>query len=149
MSTPSSPFRNREIADDLRETFRAIADVLIPAARGMPAASEVEVHGPILDHILSLRPDLKEAFVRGLTSCQGGEPDAAARALNQSDPKALATIGLVASAVYYMDERVKKLIGYPGQEKRTYDPDAIPPYVSNGMLQKVIDRGPIYRPTPD
>jgi len=149
MSTTAQKFQNREIADDLRETFRGVADILIPAARGMPSASAVDVHGPILDHILSLRPDLKEAFVRGLEACRDGDPEPAARALNESDPKALATIGLVASAAYYMDERVKKLIGYPGQEKRTYDPDATPPYVSNGMLQNVIDRGPIYRPTPD
>jgi hypothetical protein len=149
MSTTTQPFQNREVADDLRATFRDVADVLIPAARGMPSASEVNVHGPVLDHILALRPDLKEVFVSGLAACKGRDPEAAARALNETNPKALATIGLVAAAAYYMDERIKTLIGYPGQESRSYDPDATPPYVSNGMLETVIERGPIYRPTPD
>lgn len=148
MSTTDNAFRAREISDDLREIFRAVADVLIPATRSMPSASQVNVHGPVLDHILGLRADLKQAFVRGLEACREGDPECAARRLNEADPRALATIGLVASAAYYMDEGVRKLIGYPGQEKRTYDPDATPVYVTNGMLQAVIDRGPIYKPTP-
>jgi hypothetical protein len=47
-----------------------------------------------------------------------------------------------------MSPQVRQLIGYPGQEKRTHDADAIPEYVANGMLKVVQDRGPIYRPTP-
>jgi hypothetical protein len=54
----------------------------------------------------------------------------------------------VASAGYYMSPRVRELIGYPGQERRAYDADAAPEYVTNGMLKVVQDRGPIYRPTP-
>ena len=50
------------IDEATRATFRAIADVLIPAAEGMPAASEVGVHGEVLDRILGLRPDLAERF---------------------------------------------------------------------------------------
>lgn len=72
----------------------------------------------------------------------------AAEALNKEDAAALSAIGLVASAAYYMSPRVRTLIGYPGQERRTYDPDATPEYVANGMLKVVQDRGPIFRPTP-
>lgn len=136
------------IDETARATFRAIADVLIPAAEGMPAASEVDVHGEVLDRILGLRPDLAERFFRGLRALAGEAPDAAAQRLNAKDPEALSAIGLVASAAYYMQPRVRELIGYPGQEKRPGDPDATPEYVANGMLQQVIDRGPIFRPTP-
>ena len=38
-----------------RETFAGIADYLIPNAEGMPSASEVDVHGAILDRVLGLR----------------------------------------------------------------------------------------------
>lgn len=131
-----------------RATFRAIADVLIPAAEGMPAASEVGVHGEVLDRILGLRPDLAERFFRGLQAATGADARAAAERLNRSDPDALSAIGLIASAAYYMQPRVRALIGYPGQEKRPADPDETPEYVTNGMLQQVIDRGAIYRPTP-
>lgn len=137
------------LTDDKRQTFAAIADILIPNAEGMPAASEVDVHGPMLDRILGLRPDMTEAFHRGLDKAAGQDPQEAAEALNQEDPEALTAIGLAASAGYYMTQRVRELIGYPGQEMRPHEsPDEIPPYVANGLLQPVIDRGPIYVPTP-
>ncbi len=134
----------------LRKTFAAIADVLIPNAEGMPSASEMDVHGDMLDHILSLRPDLRENFLRGLTKAAGRDAAEAANDLNRNDAAALTAIGLVASAGYYMTPRVRELIGYPGQQSRPEaDPDAVPEYVANGMLQQVIDRGPIFRPTPE
>ena len=131
-----------------RDTFAAIADILIPEAEGMPAASSVGVHEDVLDRILSLRPDLSEAFRRGIAYANGKDARVAAEALNQEDAQALSAIGLVASAGYYMSPRVRDLIGYPGQERRTFDPDATPEYVTNGMLKVVQDRGAIYKPTP-
>jgi hypothetical protein len=83
-----------------------------------------------------------------LRAAVGRDPEIAARALNSENPKALATIGLIASAAYYMAPKVRELIGYPGQERRPIDPDAPPDYMQDNLLQPVIDRGPIYRPTP-
>ena len=131
-----------------RETFAAIADILIPEAEGMPAASSVGVHEEVLDRILSLRPDLSEAFRRGIAYANGKDATVAAEALNQEDAQALSAIGLIASAGYFMVPRVRDLIGYPGQERRTFDADATPEYVTNGMLKVVQDRGAIYKPTP-
>jgi len=136
------------IDDDLRATFAAVADVLIPASKDMPPASGVDVAGAKLDRILSLRDDLKEPFFRGLKALKGKDPASAARALNVDDPRGLAAIGLVASAAYYMDPRVRELIGYPGQARYPIDPNAPPDYMKDNLLQPVIDRGPIYRPTP-
>ena len=138
---------NRAFNADVRATFLAVADVLIPEAHGMPSASGADA-GAMRDRILALRPDLQEDFQRGIRAVAGKPPAEAARALNVEDPKALAAIGLVAAAAYYMNPRVRELIGYPGQEKRVYDPAVTPEYVANGMLQAVVDRGPIYRPTP-
>jgi hypothetical protein len=140
MSVPIDP--------KLRETFRAIADILIPAAEGMPAASEVGVHEGPLDQVLALRPDIAERLLRGLRAAAGRQPREAAEALNKGDAEALSAIGLAASAAYYMQPQVRKLIGYPGQENRPANPEETPEYVANGMLQQVIDRGPIYKPTP-
>lgn len=135
--------------DTRRATFAAIADILIPNAEGMPAASEVDAHGAMLDHVLGLRPDLRDDLLRGLDKAAGREAAEAANDLNMTDPAALSAIGLAASAGYYMTPRVRELIGYPGQQSRPEaDPDATPEYVANGMLQQVIDRGPVYRPTP-
>jgi len=138
-----------QITDTRRATFAGIADVLIPAFEGMPSASSVEVHGKMLDHVVSLRPDLVENLLRGLDAAAGKAPEVAANDLNKTDPAALSAIGLAASAGYYMTPQVRALIGYPGQQSRPVaDPDATPEYVSNGMLQQVVDRGPIFRPTP-
>ena len=131
-----------------RDTFAAIADILIPEAEGMPSASSVGVHEDVMDRILTLRPDLTEAFQRGIVYARGKDAKVAAESLNQDDAQALSAIGLIASAGYYMAPRVRDLIGYPGQERRTFDPDATPEYVTNGMLKVVQDRGPIYKPTP-
>lgn len=136
------------IDDKLRRAFVAIADVLIPAYRDLPAASGADVGGEPLDRVLALRDDVKPDFVRGLRMAVGKPPEAAARALNESDPKALAAIGLVASAIYYMNPDVRKKIGYPGQDRSPIDPNAIPEYSQDNLLQPVILRGAIYRPTP-
>ena len=137
-----------KLDDSLRGTFLALADALIPEAEGMPAASQVGVGGDILERMLALRPDLRDAFTRGLHAAAGKPAAEAAQALNRDDQAALGAIGLVAAAGYYMSPKVRALIGYPGQESRPADPDAAPEYVANGMLQQVIDRGPIFKPTP-
>jgi hypothetical protein len=134
--------------EEVRTTFAGIADVLIPEAEGMPSATQVGVRDETMDRLLGLRPDLREAFMRGIRKAMGQDPREAAEALNKNDPEALTAIGLIASAGYYMSDRVRELIGYPGQEKRPGNPDEEPEYVTNGMLQEVIDRGPIYVPTP-
>jgi hypothetical protein len=146
-----SPVQNTasgHLTNDQRTTFRALAAVLIPATATMPSAAEVGVDGPVIDNLLDHRPDLRERLLRGLDACRGQDPNRAARSLNDQDPTALAAIGLLASAAYYMDAKVRDLIGYPGQSARPFDPQATPAYITNGQLQRVIDRGPIFRPTP-
>jgi hypothetical protein len=138
-----------KIDQQVRETFAGIADILIPEAEGMPSASAVGVHeAQYLDRILGLRPDLAEAFFRGIQSAQGREPRPAAEKLHASDESALGAIGLIASSAYYMSPRVRELIGYPGQTSRPFDPDETPEYLTNGMLKRVLERGPIFREIP-
>ncbi len=131
-----------------RATFAAIADRLIPDAEGMPSASQVGIQDAPLDHVLDLRPELEEDFRRGLRACEGADPATAIERLNQSDPAALGAIGLIATAAYYMQPRVRELLGYPGQASRPAEPAEEHDYLRDGLLQVVIDRGPIYRPTP-
>ena len=56
------------VDDRTRKTFLEISDVLIPAAEGMPSAGQVGID-KVLDRLLGLRPDLKDAFMRGVTAC--------------------------------------------------------------------------------
>ena len=131
-----------------RATFAAIADVLIPEAEGMPSASQVEVQGAVLDHVLALRPDLADHLVRGVRAAADPDLVAAVDALDRDDSAAFGAIGLVASAIYYMDPGVRRRLGYPGQESRPVTAQEEYDYLRDDLLQPVIDRGPIYRPTP-
>ena len=54
----------------------------------------------------------------------------------------------MATGGYLMSETVREAMGYPGQEPAPYDPHETPEYMTNGMLERVTLRGPIYRPTP-
>ncbi|MGO4001494.1 hypothetical protein ABVN23_10335 [Pseudomonas fluorescens] len=136
--------------DEVRDIFAGLADVLIPEAEGMPSASQVGIHEPqYLDRILGLRPDLAEAFFRAMVFAKGRDPQVAAEALHVEDEAAFGAVGLVASAGYYMAPQVRELIGYPGQAARAIDVDEVPEYLSNGMLQQVLDRGPVYESTPN
>lgn len=136
------------VSEEIRETFRGLADVLIPRTDTMPSATDIGVPGPVLDRIIAVRPDLEPLFMRGVERIVGMDPHTARDLLMREDRQALLAIGLVAALGFYMDPQVRRLIGYPGQEKRPIDPDEVPAYLRDGSLQRVLDRGARYRPTP-
>lgn len=132
-----------------REVFAKIADILIPAYREMPAASVVGVHAELLDTVLMHRPELLDDICRGLKSIEGEINKAAVQSLYVSDTPAFDAISLAASAGYYMSEGVWKKLNYPGQESAPFDIESPRPYNEEGLLDNVLARGPIYRPTPE
>jgi hypothetical protein len=134
--------------ENARATFFALADALIPDSEGMPRASAAGDISFWVDRTLALRHDLVEPTALGLLLAEGKAPRQALDELSASQPASYEAIGYVAAAAYLMSEDVRRRLGYPGQERREFDPDATPEYVENGLLQAVIDRGPIYRRTP-
>ena len=137
-------------SDGDRQVFAVMADVLIPAAEGMPSASQVGVQEAPLDRVLELQPWLAPRLQRGISSAAAsGDPAAAVETINRDDPAAMSAIGLAASAAYYMQPQVRKLLGYPGQVSRPAGPEEEHDYLRDGLLQPVIDRGPIYRQAPE
>ncbi len=143
----SNPPPSRLTAE-LRAVFQQLADVLVPAHGKMPAASAVGAHEALLDDVLKHRPDIRDDLLRALTKAQGQEPIAAANNLLRQDAAGFNALGLAVSGAYYMSPRVRELLGYPGQESVSYDPYATPNYLTDGMLERVVARGPIYRATP-
>lgn len=131
-----------------RAVLAGVADLLIPRYETMPAASEVGVQEQLIDDVLACRPDVIEAFRRGLEKCRGKDPSEAANALSQDDAEAFGALSLAISAAYYMADEVRERIGYPGQERAEYDPFETPDYLTNGMIERVVRRGPVYKPTP-
>jgi hypothetical protein len=98
-----------------------LADALIPAEDGMPSASEAGATGVWLEAVFAARPDLREPVER-------------------REEAALATAIV---AAYYFNPEVRARIGYAGQL-------AIPlgPPDHEELLESVVARGPVYRPTP-
>jgi hypothetical protein len=136
-----------ELNEEAMSTFLALADFLIPASPPMPVFSEVGRREAVEQNLL-FRPDIREAFFRGLAQASGKPAEAALEALSTGDGEAFSAIGLIVVATYYMTPSIRELIGYPGQESVSYDPNAIPPYLLNGMLEPVMARGKRYRSTP-
>lgn len=136
-----------KIDDRMRATMAALADVLIPDAEGMPAASQADVQGKWLDRVLEARPDIAPTLARVLSEAHGRVPGDEVRRLQDDDPGGFAALALAATGGYYMNPKVAKLIGYPGQKPNPPYPDEADYYLRDGILDHVIQRGRIYRPT--
>jgi len=129
-----------------RALLGRLADELIPAGDGFPAASAAGVAGQWLDCVLVARPDLVSGLKNLLIMVRDLAPAAAVERLRSSEPEAFGILAEVAAAAYFMNPDVQRAIGYAGQSPRPIDPR--PDYLDNGLLEPVIRRGAIYRPTP-
>ena len=130
-----------------RETLSALADALIPAAEGMPAASDVDVAGKWLDRVAAARPDILPDLVRVLDEAAGKDPVAEVRRLQDDPESRFGALALAATGGYYMNPRIRRLIGYPGQKRNPPYPDEADYFLRDGLLEPVLARGPIYRRT--
>ena len=137
-----------KLTPELRAAFAAVADMLIPAHKQYPSASSVGVHEKMLDDVLGFRPDIVDAFFRGLASIDVTKLSGSVNAIYKSDPEAFNAVSLAASGGYYMTPQVRTVLGYPGQESVGYDPHEVPDFLIDHRLEKVARRGSIYRSTP-
>lgn len=131
-----------------RATLAALADELVPAALGMPSATEVDVHIEGINHVLAARPDLAEPLARLLDQVGEEQPAAALERLNAEDPEAIGVLGTAVTGAYYIDPRVRDLLGYHGQPNKPPQPGESDEYLAGGILDPVRERGPVFRPTP-
>ena len=126
-----------------------LADVMLPAAHGMPASSEVNAIAAYLDQVLDWRGDLRQPLARAVAAL---EPSLFTvdrlSALHQEDEDAYVALTTAVAACYYLSPEVRDQIGYPGQVAKTYDPYAYTEWVAEGLLDPVVERGPIWREVP-
>jgi hypothetical protein len=130
-----------------RALLGRLADELIPAGVGFPSASSAGVAGAWLDAVLTARPDLEVVLKDLLQKARIGIPAAVVERLRTDDPGAFGILAEITAAAYFMNPDVQRAIGYSGQDPRPIDPR--PDYLDDDLLEAVIRRGPIYRPTPD
>jgi choline dehydrogenase-like flavoprotein len=103
-----------------------LADALIPARDGLPSASEADPNGKWIERALAARPDLAPAFERALGALD-------VRRLREDDAEAFAALAELVSGAYYMNVKVRKRIGYPGQKSNPPFPDEAEYYLE-GLL---------------
>ncbi len=133
--------------DEQRAAYGVLADYLIPAWKDRPSATSVGVHKEMLDETLRIRPDLEEAFSRALAFCESKDTSEALNGLARQDSAAWSALTTITTGAYMMTDEARAAVGYPGQEAPPYDPNETPEYVTNGMLDRVRARGPIFRDT--
>jgi hypothetical protein len=137
------------IGGALRARFTRIADGLIPGTDGMPAPSSLDIGGRQLDAVLVSRPDLADGLRLALEAAGSVEdPIGWVEDLRERDPGSHDALVTALVAGYYLHPDVQRLLGYPGQLPQEVRADAYPEYVEEGLLERVYERGPIYRPTP-
>lgn len=121
-----------------RATLALLADRLIPAEDGMPSASEADVPLSGVDYVLDVRPDLCDPLVSMLAEAADEDP---CEFLRELDSESLGMLGEVVAGAYFLNDKVKGLIGYYGRRAVPVGEDDIDPE----LLAPVIARGPIYR----
>ena len=136
------------VTDAQREQLRAFADVLIPAAHGMPAAGEVGVADRQLDRVLAVRPDLMEPLLRAIAQVDPADHEDSLEHLVRDDAEAHDALLLVIVGGYYIDPDVRRRLGYDGQVPTEVRPEIIPNYVEEGLIEPLLARGPVYREVP-
>lgn len=136
------------VTPELRDRLRRFADVLIPAAHEMPAASEVGVADRQLDVVLATRADLVEPLARAVAQVDAADHEGSLARLREADRDAHDALLLTVVGGYYIDPGVRKLLGYTGQVPVEVRPEIIPNYVEEGLVEPLLERGPVYRAVP-
>ena len=129
-----------------RQLFAALADLLIPTGSGFPSASEAGAADEGLDQLLAVRPDLLDPLKNLLLRAKDRSPAEFLHEIQRNDPAAFGVLAESVPGAYFLNPDVRTKLKYDGQSARPIDPRE--DYLDDGLLQSVIDRGPIYRPTP-
>ena len=131
-----------------RARLAALADALIPAADGMPSASEAGVAGEWLDAVLTAEPGFAGPLAAVLEHADVADPAGALKRIETTDPGGWGTLTTVVAGAYFLNPEIAQRVGYPGRRAIPIDADAEPDWAQDGLLDSVKSRGPIYRPTP-
>ena len=126
-----------EISAALRARLAGLADALVPAAGGMPAASEVGVAGVLLDRVLGVRPDLA-APLRAVLERAGDDPVLTLDELARDDRPGLRALRWVAGGGYYLSDDVRARLDYPGTVATPVRALAFPEYLEEGLLDHLV-----------
>ena len=127
-----------------RTLLGQLADLLIPAGNGFPSATQAGASAQGLDLVLASRPDLALPLHDLLQSAAGQPPQAFLTRLRTTDPAAFGILAELVPGAYFLNPEVREKLGYHGQTPLPLPAESD---IDPTLLQPVLNRGPIYRPT--
>lgn len=130
-----------------RDLFRVMADLLIPNADGMPAASDVGVHEDGIALVIEKRPDLAEPLGTIIEDMRVQGPPSSLTEFQERYPNDWAQIGEAVAGAYFLHPDVASRIGY---ERRQRIPLGDPQDLIEELTELTADvsaRGFIWRST--
>ena len=128
-------------------TLRAIADVLIPASGDNPAATSEPEFDAWLRRAVDARADAFDVITTVLAQLDGAAPDVidqALRRLHAEQPVTFQALSAVVAGAWLLTPTVRERIGYPGQRRDPAHFEEAVDQLSDGILDPVMTRGPIY-----
>lgn len=110
-----------DLTDSERHQLATLARIMIPGGAGMSGADAIDLaHAPV-DRVLRIEPTLGPGLRRFLArtaDAAGIASLAEIEACARPAPQDFRTLCTVLANAYFMDDRVREQIGYPGQEAR-------------------------------
>ena len=127
-----------------------IADALIPDGPAGPRPSELAGYTDWLDRAIAARRDAFDdivALAARLAACRDVELDTELRRLAEIPESGFDVLSSVLAGAYLLTPEVRRAVGYPGQAQRPAPFDEAAEQIMSGILDPVVARGPVYRPT--
>ena len=135
-----------------RATLCELADALIPGGEGQPSASAAGVHDRLIDRVLAVRPQAAPSFVALLerlaadrgpgSGARPATPTERAQRLRTEHPADFSLLAGFVVGAWQLAEPVRAAIGYPGQGPSDVSFEDETGYITEGLLDPVLERGP-------
>jgi hypothetical protein len=149
LSVPPRFVSPRPLTEAELTTLRAIADVLIPQSGTEPAATSEPDLNDWLMRAVDARADAFDVITSILRRLDGARPEAidtALRDLHARSQREFQALTAVVVGGWLLVPAVRERIGYPGQRRDPARLEEAVDQISDGILDPVIARGPIYTP---
>lgn len=144
----------RALKDAELVALLAIGDVLIPRSGDNPSPSELPDYQTWLALALGAFSGEFDELMATVASMSGRDGsaqqiDAELRRLDQEEPDRFFVLSSVLAGAYFMSPVVRKLIRVPSLQPDPPSLTAAADDLEDGILDAVIERGPLFTPTDD
>jgi hypothetical protein len=150
LSVPDQPRTPpRALTDTELKGLLRIGDILIPRRGDSPAISEAPGYERWLQLALASRAESFDVIAREGERCVEVAVEALPGELRRmavDNPDCFRRISSVLAGAYLMIPEVRQAIGYPGQARRPAPFDQAANEIMHGLLDPVVERGPVFTP---